>query len=1145
MLYRKFTTTLAFCLFTFALISQDTIVIQTLTFDSITTRRGTWQFPEEGQFRKILMYHTLKCDPQTQHDPYNCGEWDYLTYNRVYDHTGVYDSTLYYQPSFTFISGKTTDSILMRSEATNSWERRVHKKIIFNDTTQLLNSEVGNESTSNNSIIALQHTDGRSQYLWKHEELIDAGFSAGEITGIKLKIIQTGTDAQHLTIKMHNTLMDSIAPDTAVWNMQTVYFDTHPFDYTGWHTFNFYNPFEWDGVSNILVEFSFEDDIIGQACSLSAELLDWNCGITSSGTDYAIEFEGEHDFVLSPPERYFNSDFTIEVWIYKHNNNTWSRVIDFGNGPNKSNVLMAFSNGSSGKLSFHVNNADGSKSMISPNPIPLNEWVHVSIRLTAHIGWMYINGEYESIGLLQQPDDTVRNINYMGRSNWANDQFADALINEMRIFNYAKEPEDIREDYNKSVSNPQNDSSLVLYYTFDDGEGTVVADDSPNALDGTCYGLPKWTRIKGPERHLDFMQDNNRPKIMFERLESSGTEIINTIVDDPIDDSPDQLELYHDPDEPTNPTDTILTFQGGYHYVYDGSEIVDSVYFGYDSIMHKELIPYYGEPFEILERYEIGRFITPYGIGLDLGPQGFTWIFDVTDYAALLQGAVDLSAGNQQELIDLKFEFIEGTPPRDVLDINRIWGPRRSYKYRDLDDDVYLSAETVQLLPEAEQFKVKSRLTGHGHYSNTGEYPHCCEWKDNTHYFYVNGEEIADWHIFQYNECAWNAVYPQGGTWPGAREGWCPGDRVLVTDIEVTEYVNADSVTFDYDITPVPENNQGMGNGNYHIAMHLIQYTDAAYDVDAEVYDVISPNDWEYYSRVNPICMDPKIIVRNNGTSAITSLTIDYGITGGGQETYNWTGIIEPNLYQEITLPIPDLAFWFGDNQNLFTVCISSPNGQQDEYTDNDCYTTHFVVPDMYNETMVLHMKMNHQAYRYSLTVTNLAGEVVFSRTGMANDSIYLDTLNLPDDCYTIELLDIENMGLTYWAYPEQGSGYFRVQNIQGGMLKNFDSEFGRSIRYSFHLGDYVYIQEPNIDRLISVYPNPAKNQINIDFDQLDGITQIMIYDIHGRVVHQSERNVNGLNTVAIDVSDLNSGLYILLVNNHQFSVKEKIIIEN
>ena len=183
-----------------------------------------------------------------------------------------------------------------------------------------------------------------------------------------------------------------------------------------------------------------------------------------------------------------------------------------------------------------------------------------------------------------------------------------------------------------------------------------------------------------------------------------------------------------------------------------------------------------------------------------------------------------MSAGNQQELIDLKFEFIEGTPPRDVLQVDRIWGRYRSYSYKNLDDDISLPAITVPLLLAADDFKVKTLLTCHGHNSNTGEYPHCCEWKDNEHYLMVNGDTITDWHIFQYHACGLNPVYPQGGTWPGAREGWCPGDLVTDHDFEITQYVIGNEVTLDYDITPVPPDNLGMGNGNYVIGMHLVQY---------------------------------------------------------------------------------------------------------------------------------------------------------------------------------------------------------------------------------------------------------------------------------------------------------------------------------
>ncbi|MEA1981454.1 MAG: hypothetical protein U9N54_10830 [candidate division Zixibacteria bacterium] len=83
------------------------------------------------------------------------------------------------------------------------------------------------------------------------------------------------------------------------------------------------------------------------------------------------------------------------------------------------------------------------------------------------------------------------------------------------------------------------------------------------------------------------------------------------------------------------------------------------------------------------EVFELARYITPYGKRLDLGVDGFTWIYDVTDYAPLLKGKVELSSANTQELLDLRFQFIEGTPPREVLKIENLW-KTGSYQYGNL-----------------------------------------------------------------------------------------------------------------------------------------------------------------------------------------------------------------------------------------------------------------------------------------------------------------------------------------------------------------------------------------------------------------------------------------------------------------------------
>ncbi len=1121
--------------------AQDTVVVQTLTYDSITARRGIWQFPEGENFRKILMYHTLKCDPQTTQDQYPCGEWDYLTYNIVYRHTGLYDSNLYYHPNFTLIEGSSPDSIMLSNTPTYYYLNNRHFTVSYPDTLLMQQAEIGTPVDTGYNVIQTDHRAGRSQFLWKAEELAAQNFTAGPITGLKLKMASGGAQVKHFMIRMKNVELDGLTVDTLIANLDTVFYNNAEFA-AGWQDFNFYRSFEWDGQSDIVVDFSLTNPEGDNETGLFAEDPGFDCGISSGYDGFAIDLDGTSDFLKLPTDKYFNSDFTFEIWFLKRSNNSWSRILDFGNGPDRQNVIVALSRESSGKLSFHVNKDGLGRSFEMTDPTPLNEWTHLTLRLTGNIGWAYINGSLKKYGLLQQPPDISRSVDYIGRSNWSGDKMADVLLDEFRLYKTAIDPAVIKAHYRKEIADPGSDTNLIVYYNFNEGQGEVAHDLSAGGHDAAGFGLPNWYPVRGAEIFLGFGQYNLRPVIIFERLGSGNVQVVAEQVRDSVMNTRTQIVLFENADDPVLPTDTISKYRAGYQYVFENWQKVDSVWYNPDETLVKEQIPYYGEPFEIVEPYEIGRYITPYGINLSLGPLGFTWIYDVTDYAPLLQGMVDLSAGNQQELIDLKFVFIKGTPPRDVKEIDRIWGGLASYYYKDLDDDVQLSAKTLPLLPDAVQFKVKSRITGHGQQSNNGEYPYCCEWQDNVHYLLVNSQQTAAWHIFQYHDCALNPVFPQGGTWPGAREGWCPGDLVKDHDYEITDYITGSQVTLDYDITPVPPDNQGMGRGNYVMNMDLIQYGPNHFDFDAEIYDVISPNESGYYSRLNPICYGPSVILRNNGSSTLQSLKFSYGISGGQMQTYDWSGLIRPHENDTVNLPVPGDAFWIGDENHIFTVTISSPNGVVDQYPDNDLFSTHFLMPDLINVPFVTTLKTNNMAYRYSMELRDIAGNILLKRDSLENDTYYRDTLDLPYGCYTVEVTDSEDMGLTYWAYPEQGSGYFRLSNMDGNILKSFNSDFGRKIFYTFHVGEGFYIQEPGYDKLISVFPNPTDGLVNVNIKDLQGKVRVKIYDTEGNILRQSEAKDGSGGNLVFDLSGYPSGLYMLEVISPELTLHKKII---
>ena len=121
---------------------------------------------------------------------------------------------------------------------------------------------------------------------------------------------------------------------------------------------------------------------------------------------------------------------------------------------------------------------------------------------------------------------------------------------------------------------------------------------------------------------------------------------------------------------------TTFIYWSPFNYTYDslGNVInIDTLISG--TINIGELTYYKRYPM----KFQIMSFVTPYGINLDLGPEGKTWYFDLTDYAPIFKGPkrITVSGGGQwQEDMDIKFLFIVGTPPRDVIDMQQIWRPQ-------------------------------------------------------------------------------------------------------------------------------------------------------------------------------------------------------------------------------------------------------------------------------------------------------------------------------------------------------------------------------------------------------------------------------------------------------------------------------------
>jgi hypothetical protein len=130
---------------------------------------------------------------------------------------------------------------------------------------------LGTGTTSSTTLgvtpFSTSNLNSRSQYLYLAEELLNEGAISGNIISLQVNVTSLGLPLtlkpENITIKMGMivpvTLDTELIPDLPVYYSSSVENITA----TGWHTFTLSEPFEWDGLSNIVVEICRSNESFG------------------------------------------------------------------------------------------------------------------------------------------------------------------------------------------------------------------------------------------------------------------------------------------------------------------------------------------------------------------------------------------------------------------------------------------------------------------------------------------------------------------------------------------------------------------------------------------------------------------------------------------------------------------------------------------------------------------------------------------------------------------------------------------------------------------------------------------------------------------------------------------------------------------
>lgn len=1114
------------CYAAYSQVPGDTIVVPAIDYTMNTYGQGNRNvmvnFPNQPgiTYEKILMKYNMRCKGGVVGNQVppggaaGCGEWDYSCNTYITDSTKT-DSIKAKHASH-IIPGFSGTTFNYTTQPTYNYYQYTQQQVTYTSTISEVITDMGTNNFSSSHPFHTANPNAKTQFLWRASELSNAGLTAGDITSLRLYVTNAGSAAQFLRIRMKHTtdsVLNSAKPDNA--GFTEVYFLNTNLT-NGMNAFNFYTPFSWNGTDHILVEFSYGNSTNGINTTVEAENTSFTSCLYNNSNDYHYEFNGANYFNLNNTNlSSFNDQISISFWCYGNPDilptNTSICYANSASNNREVNIHLPWSNsnvywdcGSGGPYDRIYTAATASQTEGK-----WNHWVFTKNSTTGIMN-IFLNGSPWLSGTNKTIPILVENFKLGNSSDNSIPYFG--KMDEFTLWNAELDSSTIQNWMYKNINSTHpNYANLLAYYKFNEGNGTSCYDSLTTA--SSMPTGPVWRAVRGKDIFKGFSEANERPRISFVQGVYTQT-TTPVVVLDSIQNSPYNVYSFSTNGLVISPVDTQQYYKAGFTYVYDGitNAILDSIFYSNTGTINITQLNYYQyRP----SRFQIMSFVTPYGNGLDLGgATGKTWTFDMTDFAPIMKGPrlLTMDAGGQwQEDMDIKFLMIVGTPPHDVFDIKNLWRVD-AIGYGGIMANDYYEPRSVQLMPNASSYKIRSAITGHG---QEGEFI------PQNHYVDVNGgNHEYQWYVWK--TCGDNPVYPSGGTWIYDRAGWCPGMATDLKEWTIDSLVTpGGTVTMDYGL------DSAQGSSTYWVSQQLVTYGEPNFPLDAAVVDIMNPSTKVEYARTNSICANPKIVIRNTGATDLTSAKIEFWINQNTvHQSYQWTGNLKFMETDTITMPSND-ALWQGLDtvNNIFYAEILNPNNGGDSYVLNNKMASPFKMPIIVPGDFYIAFRTNGAASESSYLMSTDGGDTIFYRNNMANYTVYRDTIHLGFGCYTFKVFDTDGDGISFWANSD-GAGYCRFRSaVTGTIIWDMQADFGNSSTLNFTANYPLTYEEVHAHDQVNIYPNPSTGNLTIQLPQAmqEEIQTLEFYNVMGQKM--KEMKSTGIKT-HVDASGWPKGMY-------------------
>lgn len=128
-------------------------------------------------------------------------------------------------------------------------------------------------------------------------------------------------------------------------------------------------------------------------------------------------------------------------------------------------------------------------------------------------------------------------------------------------------------------------------------------------------------------------------------------------------------------------------------------------------------------------------------------------------------------------------------------------------------------------------------------------------------------------------------------------------------------------------------------------------------------------------------------------------------------------------------------------------------------------------------------------------------------------------------------------------AIGADGSSSYTIGQIDYRISANPSYHVNEGIQQPYEIEPLAVANPENIIPVMSVYPNPVTNILNLDIEKVDGDLHYDLYDVSGKVIRTGVK-ISGT-TTPVSMEGMRTGIYFLSISNGNEVLRGFKIVKN